>query len=50
LQGFIFAISLGKYEKRAKEVVKKGEDFYSWVFNFAIFYNREKREIKVPQN
>ena len=37
-------------KKRAKKVVKKGEDFYSWVFNFAIFYNHEKREIKDPSN
>ena len=28
--------------------IKFREDLFSRVFNFAIFYNREKREIKAP--
>jgi len=36
-------------KKRTKKVVKKGEDFYARVFNFAIFLQREKREIKDPR-
>ena len=30
-------------------VCKFREDFYSQGFNFAIFYNRETRELKTPE-
>ena len=30
-------------------VCKFREDFYSWGFNFAIFYNRENRELKTRE-
>ena len=40
--GFIVAISIGKYEKKPKKVVNMGEDFYSRVFNCAIFLQSQK--------
>ena len=45
-QGFIFVISIGKYEKRATKVVKKGEDFICGSLISPFFYNHEEREIK----
>ena len=43
---FVIQIS---YHAVPFRVCKFREDFYSWGFNFAIFYNRENRELKTRE-